>query len=132
MHGTPAAVPASKPTADMTNGFQHASPQSWDKASETVASKPLAIKPTWHWEDTCGKMVGLAKQAGALKKRILNFGSGIGNQIPKELGLDLSFLIWKCVWFSNIDVLRITRINRFPQPQTSGIRMSTGDAQTAL
>lgn len=97
MHDTPAAVPASKPMADMTNGFQHASPQSWDEAPETVALKPLAIKLTWHWEDTCGKMVGLAKSAGVLKKRTLNFGSGIGNQIPKELGLDLFPHLETCV-----------------------------------
>lgn len=53
MGGTHSAISDSKPMADMTNGFQHISPPSWDMASETfLASQPLAIRPLGTWEDT--------------------------------------------------------------------------------
>lgn len=60
-HGTPAAIPAARPTAGMTDGFRHASPSSWDMASETLASQPLA---TWHLGEN------LQKGGGAPKARL--------------------------------------------------------------
>lgn len=57
-HGTPAALPAARPTADVTNGFRHASPSNWDMASETFTSQPLA---TWHLGENLRKGGGAPK-----------------------------------------------------------------------